>query len=77
MDEENKKALKKVFYDFNIDTEYSGDFDEFYNEYFGYVDKDLKEALESIKLLQASKCKSCGCPDGIHRADCSFMSKYI
>ena len=32
--EQLQKIARKIFYDFNIDTEYSGDFEAFYNEYF-------------------------------------------
>ena len=29
-----RAAAKRIFYDFNIDTEYSGDFEAFFTEYF-------------------------------------------
>ena len=29
-----------------------------------------------IKSLLPKKCEYCGCYDGIHRTDCSFMRKY-
>lgn len=29
-----------------------------------------------LKSLLGKKCEYCGCYDGIHRSDCSFMSKY-
>jgi len=29
-----------------------------------------------IKSLLPNKCEYCGCCDGIHRTDCSFMRRY-
>lgn len=29
-----------------------------------------------IKSLLPKKCEHCGCYDGIHRTDCSFMRRY-
>jgi hypothetical protein len=29
-----------------------------------------------IKSLLPNKCEYCGCYDGIHRTDCSFMRRY-
>lgn len=31
---------------------------------------------DAIKQLLPNKCEYCGCYDGIHRTDCSFMRKY-
>lgn len=32
--EQLQKIAQKIFYNFNIDVEYSGDFEAFYKEYF-------------------------------------------
>jgi hypothetical protein len=39
------------------------------------TDKKL-HISDVIKSLLPNKCEYCGCYDGIHRTDCSFMRRY-
>jgi hypothetical protein len=39
--------------------------------------KHIKQNLsDSLKSFLPKKCEYCGCYDGIHKTDCSFMKKY-
>ncbi len=43
------------------------------------LDAEIKLRLllsDVIKSLLPNKCEYCGCYDGIHRTDCSFMRRY-
>ena len=49
-----------------------------------FLENKIKEEQEKLSSLilkalgipETQKCEYCGCPYGIHRTDCSFMSKF-
>ena len=47
-----KDRLYKVFIDFNIDTEYGGDFESFFKEYF----PEIFEKINSIDVSNNTGC---------------------
>ena len=57
-----KERLEKVFYDFNIDTEYGGDFEAFFKEYFPEIFEKSIDISDNIEIC-GFKNENCGsCP---------------
>ena len=58
-----KERLEKVFYDFNIDNEYGGEFDVFFKEYFSEIFEksiDISDNTGCVDLWKLEMEKVCG-----------------